>query len=131
MLADAPERDPLGLVRALAAARARAWETGIAARLVEVDAPGSPALARDTEVLAGVQRAQQRYVGLTFDVREAVVSRRGDGVASIRTRIDTGAHLVRSPRGEEPRPATSDAAVILDLVHTPTGWRVHEVRELP
>lgn len=125
---DAPATDPLGLVRALAAARAKAWETGIAARLVEVDAPGSPALARDTEVLAGVQRARQRYVGLTFDVRDALVTERSEGAATVRARIDTGAHAVRSPRGEEPRAASTAEAVLLDLVHTPSGWRVHDVR---
>jgi hypothetical protein len=125
---DAPERDPVGLVQALATARARAWATGIAARLLEVDAPGSPALARDTEVLAGVQRAQQRYVGLTFVVREATVTGQQKGVVTVRSRIDTGAHVVRSPAGDQPRPASSAAAVLLDLVHTESGWRVREVR---
>lgn len=128
LAADAPVRDPVGLVQALADARARAWETGIAARLVEVDAPGSPSLARDTEALATVQRAQQRYVGLAFAVREATVLTRGDGAATVRTRIDTGAHVVRGPGGEEPRVATSGGAVLLDLVRTSSGWRVRDVR---
>ena len=66
---DAARTDPLDLVRALAQARAAAWSSGIAARLVEVDAARSPAMVRDTEVLAGVQRSHQRYVGLTFVVR--------------------------------------------------------------
>lgn len=129
LAADAPVRDPRGLVQALADARATAWASGIAARLVEVDAPGSPALARDTEVLAGVQRAQQRYVGLAFDVREAVVVGAGKaGAVTVRARIDTGRHVVRGPGGDEPRPASSAAPVLLDLVRTPSGWRVHEVR---
>ncbi|KGN38901.1 serine/threonine-protein kinase [Knoellia aerolata] len=128
LVADAPVRDPVGLVRALAAARADAWATGIAARLVEVDAPGSPALARDTEVLAGVQRARQRYVGLTFVVREASVVGEDADVVTVRARIDTGAHVVRGPRGDEPRPATSAAPVLLDLVRTGSGWRVRDVR---
>ena len=127
---DAPDRDPVGLVQSLADARARAWATGIAARLVEVDAPHSPALARDTEVLAGVQRARQRYVGLTFAVREATVLEQGKGVVTVRARIDTGAHVVRDPGGDEPRPATAAAAVLLDLVHTGSGWRVQDVRSL-
>lgn len=125
---DAPRRDPVGLVQSLADARARAWATGVAARLVEVDAPRSPALARDTEVLAGVQRAQQRYVGLSFAVREATVVAQSKSVTTVRARIDTGAHVVRDPGGDEPRPATSAAAVLLDLVHTASGWRVQDVR---
>ncbi|EAP98761.1 probable serine/threonine-protein kinase transcriptional regulatoryprotein pknk (protein kinase k) (stpk k) [Janibacter sp. HTCC2649] len=125
---DAPRADPLGLVSALARARAEAWSTGIAARLVEVDAPRSPALARDTEVLAGVQRANQRYVGLTFTVREAAFEGESRGVATVRARIDTGAHVVRGPGGDQRRPAVAGPPVLLDLVRTDSGWRVQEVR---
>lgn len=125
---DAPDRDPIALVQALADSRATAWSTGVAARLVEVDAPRSPALARDTEVLAGVQRAGQRYAGLTFVVRDAAVVATSDGVTTIRTTIDTGAHVVRGPGGDQPRSAASAPAVLLDLVHTDSGWRVHDVR---
>lgn len=144
--ADAPRRDAVKLVQALADARAQAWASGLAARLVEVDAARSPALARDTEVLAGVQRERQRYVGLTFTVREAVVvgassaeaaggpattgARRGTTGerVTVRARIDTGAHVVRGPSGAVPRPAVPAAPVLLDLVRTGTGWRVHDVR---
>ena len=128
LAADAPRRDPLALVQALADARAAAWSSGVAARLVEVDAARSPALARDTEVLAEVQRSRQRYVGLDFVAREArVVSSEGE-VVTIRTRIDTQAHVVRGPSGEVKRPASSASPVLLDLVRTPSGWRVHDVR---
>lgn len=125
---DAPRTDPMGLVGALAQARAAAWSSGIAARLIEVDAARSPALARDTEVLAGVQRANQRYVGLTFTVREASFVGESEGVTTLRTRIDTGAHVVRGPSGDQRRPAVSAAPVLLDLVRTDSGWRVHDVR---
>ncbi|MFC7488397.1 protein kinase domain-containing protein [Knoellia sp. CPCC 206453] len=125
---DAPRADPLGLVGALARARAEAWSTGIAARLIEVDAPRSPALVRDTEVLAGVQRANQRYVGLAFIVREATFVGESGGVATIRARIDTGAHVVRGPGGDQRRPAVVAASVLLDLVRTDSGWRVRDVR---
>lgn len=125
---DAPRADPLGLVRSLARARAAAWSSGIAATLVEVDAARSPALARDTEVLAGVQRAKQHYVGLTFAVREATFVAELDGVATVRARIDTGAHVVRGPGGDQRRPAVAAAPVLLDLVRTEAGWRVHDVR---
>lgn len=135
LLADAPRRDPVALVQSLADARADAWATGTAARLVEVDAPRSPALARDTEVLAEVQRAGQRYVGLTFVVRDAtVVAGAGSaaddasGVVTIRARIDTGAHVVRGPGGDVGRPAATAAPVLLDVVRTSSGWRVRDVR---
>lgn len=128
LVSDAPRTQPVGLVQALADARAEAWSTGLATRLVEVDAPRSPALARDTEVLAGVQRTKQRYVGLSFVVRDAAVVSESQGVVTIRTRIDTGAHLVRGPSGEVQRPAVSTAPVLLDLVSTDSGWRVHDVR---
>jgi hypothetical protein len=127
---DAPQHDPVALVQALADARATAWATGVAARLVEVDASGSPALARDTEVLAEVQRAGQRYVGLTFTVRDAkVVARRG-AIVTIRTRIDTGAHVVAGPAGEVTRPGAAGGPVLLDVVRTDSGWRVHDVRSV-
>lgn len=128
LVGDAPRTQPVGLVQALADARAEAWSTGLATRLVEVDAPRSPALARDTEVLAGVQRTHQRYVGLTFVVRDAAVVSERRGVVTIRTRIDTGPHLVRGPSGEIRRPPVAAAPVLLDLVETGAGWRVHDVR---
>lgn len=125
---DAPRTNPVALVGALAQARAAAWSTGMAAKLIEVDAARSPALARDTEVLAGVQRAHQRYVGLTFTVREATFVGESGGVATVRVRIDTGAHVVRGPGGDQTRPAAAAAPVLLDLVHTTSGWRVRDVR---
>lgn len=127
---EAPRSDPRGLVQALADARAAAWSSGIAARLVEVDAPRSPALARDTESLAAVQRARQRYAGLAFTVREARLEpREGEGeVVTLRATIDTSAHVVRGPDGDVARPAVAGAPVLLDLVHTTAGWRVHDVR---
>ena len=125
---DAPQHDPVALVQALADARATAWSAGVAARLVEVDAPRSPALARDTEVLAGVQRARQRYVGLVFTVRDAEVLAQRGATVTIRTRIDTGAHVVRGPAGEVARPDATGAPMLLDVVRTASGWRVHDVR---
>lgn len=128
LAADAPSRDPVALVQALADARAAAWSSGVAARLVGVDAPGSPAWVRDAAVLADVQRSGQRYVGLTFVVRRAEVVAAQSGSVTLRTRIDPGAHVVRSPSGELPRAAVAAAPVLLDLVRTPAGWRVHDVR---
>lgn len=125
---DAPRSDPRALVEALARARAAAWSSGIAAKLVEVDAARSPALARDTEVLAGVQRANQRYVGLAFVVRDAEFVSEAQGLATVRARIDTGAHVVRGAGGDQRRPAVAAQPVLLDLVHTDSGWRVHDVR---
>ncbi|MDT0214792.1 serine/threonine-protein kinase [Rothia sp. ARF10] len=126
--ADAPRSDPKGLAQALADARAAAWSSGVAARLVEVDAPRSPALGRDTEVLAGVQRSGQRYVGVSFVVRDArLESASGDRV-TLRAAIDTSPHVVRGPRGDVSRPAVAGAPVLLDLVRTASGWRVAEVR---
>lgn len=120
----------LALVQALADARARVWSAGKVAGLGEVDAPRSPALQRDTEVLAGVQLAKQRYVGLTFTARDATVVSARDDRATIRTRIDTGAHVVSGPGGDERRAAQAASPVLLDLVRTPSGWRVHEVRSV-
>ncbi|MFW5474768.1 serine/threonine-protein kinase [Knoellia sp. CPCC 206450] len=128
MLADAPRRDPKALVDALADARAAAWSSGVAARLVEVDAPRSPALASDTEVLAEVQRMGQRYVGLSFVVRDARLESGSGERATVRAAIDTSAHVVRGPSGDVSRPAVVGAPVLLDLVRTPSGWRVAEVR---
>lgn len=131
LLADAPRHDPKSLVQALADARAAAWSSGIAARLVEVDAPRSPALARDTEVLAEVQRSRQRYVGLSFLVRDASIESGSGDRITLRASIDTSAHLVRGPDGDVGRPAVNGAPLLLHLVRTPSGWRVAEVRAVP
>jgi len=128
VLADAPRLDPRTLAQALADARAAAWAAGVAARLVEVDAPRSPALARDTEVLAEVQRSGRRYVGLSFAVRDARLESGSGDRATLRVAIDTSAHVVRGPGGDVSRPAVGGTPVLLDLVRTASGWRVHDVR---
>ncbi|GGB89108.1 hypothetical protein N798_08320 [Knoellia flava TL1] len=128
VLGDAPRRDPKALAQALADARAEAWSSGVAARLVEVDAPRSPAHARDTEVLSEVQRSGRRYVGLSFVVRDARLESASEDRATLLAAIDTSAHVVRGPLGDLRRPAVTGAPLLLDLVHTASGWRVAEVR---
>jgi hypothetical protein len=125
---DAPSRDPAGLVRALADARARAWTTGVAARLTEVDAPGSAALRADTESLAVVQRSGARYAGLRFTVRDASAVRATSDRSTVRAAVDASAYAVESAGGRTERPAERGSPVLLDLVWTDAGWRVAEVR---
>lgn len=132
----APSSDPVALVQALADARAGAWAAGVAVRLRDVDAPGSPALTRDTEALGEVQQAGARYTGLTFTVRSAEPVRAESGRAeearaSVRTVVDTSAYRVTTPGGDTPGPARRAEEVQLDLVWTGLGWRVHDVSPPP
>jgi hypothetical protein len=124
---DAARERPLALVSELASARAAAWSSGRAARLVEVDAPGSPVLRRDTELLAEVQRAGGRYEGLTLRARDAALVSGGADRALVRASIDASAYRVHAQGATAHRPAVRGTPLLLELRWTTAGWRVHDV----
>lgn len=124
----APSTDPRALVQALADARARAWVTGVAARLNEADAPRSAAMREDAAALAGVQRAGRRYVGLRFTVAKARLEQMSLQRTTIRTRVDASAYAVVGRTSREERPAKVGEEVLLEVVWTEAGWRVSAVR---
>ncbi len=124
----APATDPSGLMTALSDRRARAWREGLAALLADVDAPGSPALRRDTAALSPVQVAGLRYTGLRLVVASAVTVSAGPAAATVRARVDSTAYVVVGPGRSQPRAAATGASMFFDLAWTDAGWRVAEVR---
>ena len=125
----APGAEPLALVSVLADRRAAVWRAGVAARLGEVDAAGSAAMRRDTAALGQVQQAGLRYTGLAFAARDAALVSGTATAATLRVRVDTTAYVVVAPGGgRTARPSSRGPEVLVDLVWTPQGWRVQDVR---
>ncbi len=125
---DAPSQRPAELLTALADARAAAWREATPAMLHGADAPGSPALARDTAAVAEVARSGLRYAGLRYTVADARAVSATRDEAVVRARIDAGAYTVLGRSGSQSRPASAGEVVLVDLVRTDEGWRVRDVR---
>lgn len=124
---DAVRERPEDVVLALAHARAAVWSSGLARRLTDVDAPRSPALQRDTEQLAEVQRIGGRYTGLTLTPREVALVSVGSDAAVVRATVDASAYRVAVRGDLVERPAVPGSPLLLHLRWTTDGWRVHDV----
>ncbi len=123
----APRSDPAGLLAALVERRAAAWRVGRVGGLGDVDAPRSAALARDTALLAEVQRAGLRYRGLRYVVVTATPVRVAATTARLSARVDTTAYVIEGAGTELARPREAGERALVDLVWTSAGWRVREV----
>ncbi|MBR7744463.1 serine/threonine protein kinase [Phycicoccus sp. BSK3Z-2] len=130
MVPDAPSTDPTGLLRHLAAARARAWTTGDAAALDAALAPG-PLRQRDEDGLRSLAEAGTRLEGLSYSVAGVRVVSAGEDRAVLRARLGTSGYTVVGSTDEETvrRTEAVVADVVVDLVRTGDGWRVVEVRD--
>jgi hypothetical protein len=125
---DAPSQRPTELLTALADARAAAWREATPAMLHGADAPGSPALARDTAAVAEVARSGLRYAGLRYTVAEARAVSATRDEAVVRARIDAGTYTVLGRSGSQSRPASTGEVVLVHLVRTDEGWRIADLR---
>ena len=125
---DAAATRPRELLAALAERRAAAWRSGTVGGLADLDAPGSPALSRDTTALAAAHREGLRYTGLSFAVVAAEVVSAGSAAATLRATVDTSAYLVDGGGRRTPRDAAPGEPLLYDLVWTGDGWRVDDVR---
>lgn len=126
---EAARSRPEQLVQALADERAHAWRSGSAARLLTSDASGSPALARDTAALTALSDAGATYDGVRFVVREATWVSGTPATASVRVRTDTTAYSVVRAGTRSSRPAVQGQPMLVELVWTDAGWRVHDLKE--
>lgn len=109
--------------------RAEALAAASPDALADVHAPGSPALARDRELLERLAGA--RSEGLAVEVASvAPAGRTPDGDAVVSVRSSVTAHTRVAPTGERTAVAAGQARTVeLVLRRTPGGWRVWDVRE--
>jgi hypothetical protein len=120
--------DPRGLMQALADLRARAVERASTGDLTELDAPGSPALATDRGVLAGLGRSRVRYLGVRLTVRRAVLTSAAADRAVVEAVVDTAAYRVVDAAGaSRTAPAVRGQPMRFDLRWVDGRWRVHAV----
>lgn len=84
--------DPVAVIRALSELRARAWTAGDEGLLAACDAPGSPALAHDRDLLAQARRGGATYRGVGFRVVSARLEEVTDTTARFVARVDPTAY---------------------------------------
>lgn len=84
--------DPVAVIRALSELRARAWTAGDERLLAACDAPGSPALAHDRELLAQARRRGATYRGVGFRVVSARLKEVTATTARLVARVDPTAY---------------------------------------
>lgn len=125
-----PALDAQVILGELVAARAHALTDRSAAALVWCDSAGSQLLANDLAIVEALNKADQRYAGLTFTVTSA--ERLGPAVDTMRVRAVVGrsAYRVVGP-GREERTLAADPGrwLIYTLVAVEGGWRLADVTE--
>ncbi len=129
LAADAPVVRPRDLLTALAGQRAAAWRAGSPALLRGVDVPGSTSWARDVAAVTELERSGIRYDDLVHTVARVSTESATAERAVLRARIDTSEYVVSSRSTSTPRPASTGAAVLVDLVRTQDGWRISDIRD--
>ncbi|MFJ1512745.1 hypothetical protein [Cellulosimicrobium funkei] len=127
--------DPLGAARTLTTRRLALLADG-AGDLSAVVVAGSPAEARDAELLAALDGVE--VVGARAEVGDARYAEPGTppvvgagedaGDATVAVDYAIAAHSQRTASGEVQVPATSRTTVVLVLRWTDAGWRVVEAR---
>jgi len=131
----APQRDPRGLMQALADRRASVVTTGDRAGLSLLDVPGSPAMAADTKLLEDLRAAGESYDGVGLLVRTSRVvtsvsspgGRQQDMVA-VEAAVDTTAYTLIGVSGtRQARPALRGAEMRFDLRWVDGRWLIERV----
>jgi eukaryotic-like serine/threonine-protein kinase len=127
----APKQDPRPLMQELATLRARAVLSGRTADLEALDAPGSPALERDTADLRRAGADRLAYEGVRLTVRSARAVTVAERSATIEAVVDTAAYRVvsttggaRTVRDEE---AARGQALRFALVWSGDRWLVDRI----
>ena len=114
------------LLTVLADARARAYREADPRHLAAADAAGGALEARDTAAVQRLRSAGLRYEGIGYTVADVRTVSTDGRVAVLRARIGTSAYRVTGAAA--PTPAVPGEGVVVELVRTPQGWRVREVR---
>ncbi|HET7279982.1 MAG TPA: serine/threonine-protein kinase [Dermatophilaceae bacterium] len=120
--------DPVGVIRALSELRARAWTAGEEGLLAACDAPGSPALAHDRELLAQARRGGATYTGVGFRVVSATLEEVTDTRARLVARVDPTAYELAVHGRVTHVPARASPPVEFQLRWAGRQWMVEEVR---
>lgn len=112
----------------LIARRAAALTSRAVAALGTVDAPASKQLDADVAIIADLERADQRFVGLTFTVTSAEWVAMDSGSARIRAVVERSGFHVRGP-GEQDlfRPVDPGRSLVYWLVRVEGEWRLADV----
>jgi eukaryotic-like serine/threonine-protein kinase len=126
----APERDPRGLMQALADLRARTMTSGSTHDLAALDAPQSAALAQDRSQLEDMREAGESYVGVHLSVRRARVLSVAKEKVTLEAVVDTAAYrVVRKSGRAQPRRAAAGEQMRFALHWVDGRWRVATVTE--
>ncbi|HET8766514.1 MAG TPA: protein kinase, partial [Pedococcus sp.] len=123
----APQRDPRGLVQALADERAGLVVAGDPTRLDALDVPGSQALHQDVAALRDLAARHQRYEGVRLTARTARLVTVSPTTATIEASVDTAAYQVVGAGRVEHRPATTGQPLRLALAWHDGRWKVDSV----
>ncbi len=121
-----PSARPAELLTVLADARARAYREADPRHLRGADAVGGALEARDVAAVGRLRAAGLRYEGLEYDVAEVKTVSAEARVAVVRARVGSSGYRVTGAAAASP--AAGGEQVLVDLVRTPDGWRVREIR---
>jgi hypothetical protein len=100
------------------------------AALAELDAPGSSALASDTELIADLVATGTSWEGVRFDVTSARIVAGGTRPATVDAVVGTAAYRVVGRSGTaQPRAAVPGQPMRFELVWSGGRWRVDRVTE--
>jgi hypothetical protein len=124
---DAPARDPRGLMQCLADLRAAAMNSGDPVRLSALDAPSSPALARDTADFAALAASGGRYAGVALHVRTARALTVTEARATLEAVVDSTAYRVVGTAGSRSAAAHAGAPLRFAMVWVRGRWRIERV----
>lgn len=124
----APSRDARGLVVALGRLRADAMTQHSAARIAQLDAPGSVALARDRALLADLTASATSWRGVRFEVTSARTAAHDGRTATVDAVVATAAYQVVDAGGTVvTRPADPPRRLRFELVWAGGRWKVQRV----
>ena len=120
------------MLQVLSDRRSVALVDGDVTALAGVHAPGSPSLAGDRELLAGLAGARTRWEGLRLQVAEALFVSGSPTEAVVRARVDWTAYTVVTADGaRQGRPADVGRQLDFRLVRGPQGWRISALSASP
>jgi serine/threonine-protein kinase len=130
--ATSPSLRPEDVLQVLSDRRSVALVDGDVTALTGVHAPGSPSLAGDRALLAGLAGARTRWEGLRLQVAEALFVSGSPTEAVVRARVDWTAYTVVTADGaKQGRPADVGRQLDFQLVRGPQGWRISAVSASP
>lgn len=117
--------DPVGVLQALADARAAALEAADRSALTAAERSGSPADLGDAATVAQMKATGQRYAGLGFTVRRAVVRAVTATTATLEAVVDRGPYvLVDADGSRESVPAATSGPLVYHLSVEDGAWRM-------